>query len=70
MDQPTRGPIVFRRRVYTGPDDMPPRVRRAYERALSVLGDAEPSGATDAWEERLPNSDTLSPGSRAGGDQG
>jgi hypothetical protein len=44
------GPIVFRGRTYRSVDEMPAKVRRAYEQVLRMLDDMVPSGAPDVWE--------------------
>ena len=54
MDRIVPGPIVFRGQTYRSVDEMPARVRQAYERVLRMLDDMVPLGAPDAWEEWGP----------------
>jgi len=44
------GAITFAGQTYHSVDDMPPDVRRAYERVMAALAETIPSGVPDIWE--------------------
>ena len=61
MDRFVPGPVVFRGQTYARVEEMPAKVRQAYERALRMLDEAVSDGAPDAWEEEGPGT-SFSPG--------
>ena len=56
MDRIVPGPIVFRGQTYRSVEDMPTKVRQAYEQVLRMLDNLVPSSAPDTWEEVHPGS--------------
>jgi len=61
MDRFVPGPIVFRGQTYASVEEMPAKVRQAYERVLRMLDEVAPGGTLDAWEDEGPGTD-FSPG--------
>ena len=54
MDHIVPGPIVFRGKTYRSVDEMPAKVRQAYEQVLRMLDDLAPISAPEPWVEWGP----------------